>query len=50
MVGCKKLIDWDFLKIFIHSPNGTMPFLGRVLILASFGYANVRSFLAKMMY
>ena len=50
VVECKKLIDWDFLKIFIHSPNGTMPFLGRVLILASFGYANVCSFLAKMMY
>jgi hypothetical protein len=50
MVGCKKLIDWDFLKIFIHSPNGTMPFLGRALILALFGYANVCSFLAEMMY
>jgi hypothetical protein len=25
MVGCKNLIDWDFLKIIIHSPLGAMP-------------------------
>jgi hypothetical protein len=24
-VGCKNLIDWDFLKIFIHSPLGALP-------------------------
>jgi len=24
IVGCKNLIDWDFLKIFIHFPLGTM--------------------------
>jgi hypothetical protein len=44
IVGCKNLIDWDFLKIIILSPNGTMPFLGRAPILASFRHANEPSF------
>jgi hypothetical protein len=25
MVGCKNLIDWDFLKIIFHFPLGAMP-------------------------
>jgi hypothetical protein len=49
MVGCKNLIDWDFLNIFIHSPDSAMPFLGRALILASFRHANERSFWMEIM-
>jgi hypothetical protein len=50
MVGCKNLIDWDFLKIIFHFPLGAMPYFGGAFILASFGGANVRSALAEIVH
>jgi hypothetical protein len=43
MVGCKNLIDWDFLKIITHFPLGAMPLFWRG-IHSSFIWRRQRAF------